>query len=94
MTNNSGDACTPSGPCSSPGASSNEPRFLAAETTRHLGIAGGPQDDDCLWIPGPLHRGAKSFGDGQHGHEYDHHARDTDDRDGGGPQSLTRSIEA
>ena len=50
ITKSSGDACTPSGALLDARRVRDEPRLLAAEAARHLGVAAGAQDDDGLRI--------------------------------------------
>ncbi len=88
MTKSSGEACTPSGPCSMPAVSamsrvSSPPNPLVISVSlperRTMTVCGSPVP--CIAL-------AEAFGNREHRGEDDDDARDADDGDDGGAQAL------
>ena len=59
----------------------DDPRGVAAQAARHLGVAARAHDDDRPGIPDRGHGRLEAFGDRQHTQEHDDDAGDADDGD-------------
>jgi hypothetical protein len=60
----------------------------AGQSARQLAVGPAPHDEGALRGAGPSHGGREPRRDREYRHEDDHHARDADNRDGGGTEPL------